>query len=198
MPRIRQAHPTDAAGIAQVQVEAWRATYPGLVPAHVLVSMSLRRHRAQWANALDCPRVRHAALVATLDNPLRMRRAVGETAGGGERVVGFGSCGPAREASLQHAGEIYTLYVLPEYHERGIGRRLLHGLFDCLLARGMDSALVWVLADNPSRFFYECMGGRRVAQRDENIWGTMLREAAYGWSDFRIVGVRHDAQRRRR
>jgi ribosomal protein S18 acetylase RimI-like enzyme len=111
--------------------------------------------------------------------------------------VGFGSCGPARDASLNHAGEIYTLYVLPDFHDLGIGRRLLRGLFDRLATRGMDSALVWVLADNPSRFFYESMGGRRVAERDERVWGTVLTEAAYGWTDFRILGVRHDAQRRK-
>ncbi len=181
----------------------WRATYPGLVPDHVLVAMSLQKHRVQWDHALRQPRVRHAALVATIEDPAtigdraRAPTARRATRDGRERVVGFGSCGPAREASLGHAGELYTLYVLPEYHDVGIGRRLLDGLFGRLLAGGMGSALVWVLADNPSRFFYEAMGGRRVAERDESMWGTVLKEAAYGWTDFRIVGVRHDAQRRR-
>ncbi len=173
---IREAHQEDAKGIARVQVDSWRTAYPGLVPDGVLIAMSHRKHQAEWAHALDHPRNRHAALVATMED---------DADSGG--VLGFGSCGPAREGSLHHAGEIYTLYVLPEYQDLGIGRGLLRGLFDCLLARGMESAMVWVLADNPSRFFYETMGGRRVAERDERLWGTVLGEAAYGWPDLRAV-----------
>jgi hypothetical protein len=38
-----------------------------------------------------------------------------------------------------------------------------------------------VLADNPSRFFYERMGGKRAGERDEQLWGAKLHELAYGW-----------------
>jgi len=196
MLKIRDAHQEDAAGIARVHVESWRATYPGLVPDRVLVSMSLQRHRAQWRHALGYPRVQHAALVASVDEPLGGQLAQDETGGGGEYVVAFGSCGPARDGSLHHAGEIYTLYVSPQHQDLGIGRALLHGLFDCLLARGMDSGLVWVLSDNPSRFFYETMGGRRVAERVECVWGTVLGEAAYGWPDLHAARTLHHARRR--
>ena len=171
MARIREAGHDDAEGIARVQVDSWQSAYPGLVPDTVLVSMSPKRQSDQWARAIDHPRVRHAVLVATV-------------AGG---VVGFGSCGPARDPSLGYGGEVYTLYVHPDHQDRGLGRALLRGLFDRLLARAMDSAMVWVLADNPSRFFYETMGGTRVAERDENMWGTVLGEAAYGWSDLRVT-----------
>ena len=54
---------------------------------------------------------------------------------------------------LSHAGEIYTLYVSPEHHDRGVGRALLLSLFDALIDRGLNSAVVWVLAQNPARFF---------------------------------------------
>lgn len=192
MPRIREARQTDAAGIARVHVDSWRSAYPGLVPDRVLVSMSRQRHRAEWTHALDHPRVRHAALVAAVDDN-KGNHAGGEGAAG---VVGFGSCGPTRDSRLNHAGEVYTLYVHPDHQDLGIGRALLHGLFDCLLARGMDSAVVWVLADNPSRFFYENMGGRRVAERDERLWGTVLGEAAYGWPDLRAARTWRHAGRR--
>jgi hypothetical protein len=41
-----------------------------------------------------------------------------------------------------------------------------------------------VLAQNPSRFFYEAMGGRRVGERMESLWGLELPEIAYGWPDL--------------
>lgn len=189
--KIREARRTDAADIARVHVDSWRSAYPGLVPDRVLVSMSRQRHQAQWTRDLDHPRVRHVALVAAMDGA-----QAGTGDAGDADVVGFGSCGPVRNASLKHKGEVYTLYVHPDHQDLGIGRALLHGLFDCLLARGMDSAMVWVLADNPSRFFYESMGGRRVAVRDECLWGTVLGEAAYGWSDLRAALTGHHAQRR--
>ena len=185
--KIRDARRTDAAGIARVHVETWRAAYPGLVPDHVLVSMSRQRHQDQWSRTLDCPRTEHAALVA---------EATGGKDAARTSIVGFGSCGAVRDAPLGHAGEIYTLYVQPDYQDLGIGRALLHGLFDCLVARGMNSGLVWVLAENPSRFFYEIMGGRRVAERDECLWGSVLAEAAYGWPDLGALGARHNARRR--
>jgi hypothetical protein len=42
--------------------------------------------------------------------------------------------------------------------------------------------VAWVLADNPARFFYERMGGKRAGERDENLWGATLHEIAYGWN----------------
>ena len=54
-------------------------------------------------------------------------------------------------------------------------------MFDALIGGDHDSALLWVLATNPSRFFYEAMGGRRIAERDEKFWGHRLHEVAYGW-----------------
>ncbi len=191
MLTIREARRTDAAGIARVHVDSWRSAYPGLVPDTVLVSMSQQRHQDQWVHALNHPRARHAALVADITAEASPGRGPAAAT-----LVGFGSCGPGRGAPFALAGEIYTLYVQPDYQDLGIGRALLHGLFDCLLARDMDSALVWVLADNPSRFFYESMGGRRVAERDERLWGTVLAEAAYGWPDLRAARTGHHAQRR--
>lgn len=194
MLRIREARRNDAAGMARVHVESWRSAYPGLIPDSVLVSMSPQRHELQWAYALDNPRDRHATLVAALD----MIAGGGAAArdGCGDHVLGFGSCGPVRNASLHQEGEVYTLYVQPEHQDIGIGQALLHGLFDRLLALGMDSAMVWVLADNPSRFFYEAMGGRPVAQRDVNLWGAVLGETAYAWTDLRAARPSHRAHGR--
>ena len=58
-----------------------------------------------------------------------------------------------------------------------------------LQAQHLTSAIIWVLAANPSRFFYEAMGGKRVGEREEKMWGTKLREIAYGWPDL-AAGLR--------
>jgi hypothetical protein len=47
--------------------------------------------------------------------------------------------------------------------------------------------LVWVLADNPARGFYERLGGRYLRQKPIEIGGIDLFEAAYGWDDIRVL-----------
>ncbi len=166
---IRPAAPADARAIAHVYVETWRSAYPGILPDAVMVGLSVDRKAAEWRRQLERPSRREGVVVAVLPAP--------------ERVVGFSSFGPA--TALDYAGEIYTLYVQSDWQNQGIGRALLRASLRRLLAQGMDSAFLWVLADNPSRFFYEAMGGRRVGHRDENIWGTALHEHAYAWSDLK-------------
>jgi L-amino acid N-acyltransferase YncA len=177
---IREAHAVDAPAIARVHVESWRSAYAGLLPDTVLVQMCQHTHTARWARVLGQRRNREIVLVAQA---------------GKHGVIGFGSCGRGREKRLAHAGEIFTLYILPEFQNIGIGRQLLSRLFDAMVARGMRSAVVWVLAENPSRFFYETMRGRRVAERDETLWNTLLHEIAYGWDDIRQFGAQTDARK---
>ena len=175
MPRIRRATPADASAIARVYVDTWRSIYAGLVPDHALVGMSPVRMARTWARELASRRAGHEVLAAEA---------------GTRDVVGFTSFGPARDRRLGCAGEIYTLYVLDDHQGSGIGRTLLGAAFRALIEAGMTSTLIWVLADNPARFFYEAMGGRRIAERDERLWGTMLHEAAYGWPDLGDALVR--------
>lgn len=165
--RVRPAHPADAEAIARIYVDAWRDAYAGILPDRVLVALSPRRQAAFWRGLIS----RRGG----------ERVLVSEDAGG--RVVAFGSCGRAGAAGLPFEGEVYTLYVAPGHQGVGIGRPLLRRLFRLLRRQGMKSALVWVLADNPARFFYEAVGGRLVATREERLWGTTVRQLAYGWDD---------------
>jgi ribosomal protein S18 acetylase RimI-like enzyme len=176
---LRPARIADAEGIAHVYVEAWRTAYPGLIPTPILVRMSKRGQAGEWARTL----LRRSFIESV---------QVAELPGGG--VAGFGSCGEARDTGLPQAGEIYTLYVLPEYQEKGVGRAVLLRLFDALIDRGLDSAITWVLTQNPARFFYEAMGGRRVAEKNERIGTAILPQTGYGWDDLRLVPRRGDVR----
>jgi ribosomal protein S18 acetylase RimI-like enzyme len=175
--RIRPGRPADAEGIAAVYVEAWRSAYAGIIPNAVLVRMSSGAQARDWAQQLSRRRFLDSILVADLS---------------GHGIVGFGSCGAARNTLLPHAGEIYTLYVAPEHQERGVGRALLMQLFVALVDRGLNSAVVWVLSMNPARFFYEAMGGRRVAEKREKLWNTLLPQSAFGWDDLRLLLSQRD------
>ena len=175
MSRVRRAAPADASSIARVYVDTWRSVYAGLVPDRVLIGMNYARQSLFWARQLDMRRGGYGALVAEV--------------GRGE-IVGVVSFGPARNTKLGFTGEIYTLYVADDYRGQGFGRALLGGAFRELDRSHRESAYLWVLADNPTRFFYEAMGGRRAAERIEPLWGTTLREVAYGWTDLGQAVIR--------
>ncbi|MSO70702.1 MAG: N-acetyltransferase [Alphaproteobacteria bacterium] len=170
---VRRARPGDAGAIARVHVETWQTTYAGLIPDNYLVRMGREERTGFWTQALA--RMHHGSHVL-----------VAEAKGVG--VVGFSSFGPARANGVplgsRFTGEIYTLYVLPDYQGRGLGRALLRQAFTSLSARGLDSALIWVLAGNPARFFYERMGGKRAAERIGSFAGADLVELGYGWRDL--------------
>ncbi len=171
---LRPARPGDAPAIARVHVETWRAAYAGIVPDAYLVAMTESKQALQWNHTIRSAVAPEAVLVAeSSDLP-------------GGRIVGFGSCGRARQrpGTGPGGGEVFTLYVAPDWQGRGIGRRLLHGLLAKLKAGGLNQALVWVLSDNPARFFYEAMGARRAAERQERFAGVRLEEAAYAWGDL--------------
>ncbi len=161
--RYRVARADDAAAIASVYVETWRATYAGLVPDPVLSGMSESKQRRHWA-----------AQIASSDTVM-----VADFPGCG--VVGVGSCGLCRDWRFAGAGEIYTLYVSPDWQSQGHGRELLGAMLRAMRTAGFDAAILWVLERNPSRFFYEAMGGSRVAVREERLWNTILPEVAYQW-----------------
>jgi len=169
MTIIRDAEARDAEHIARVHVATWRSTYPGLVPDSILVGMSEQCHAEMWWSSFDQPR---GDLVYVADHPQ-------------DGVVGFASAGARRGSSLPFAGEVYTLYVQQDHQGRGIGRRLLARSFAGLLERGYPTCVVWVLATNPSRFFYRAMGGEMVADRTEALWGVLMDETAFGWRDLR-------------
>src|SRR5215467_4472990 len=174
MIRIRRAHKSDAAAIGRVHVETWQAAYAGILPDAMLAGMSDVRQSAYWSRLLADPGESRGVFVAD-----------DEEMG----VVGFGSCGPVRDPPEgldereARVGEVYTLYVEPDFQNRGLGRRLLDALFRQLNADGCDAVVLWMLADNPTRFFYEGMGGEIVGSRREAFAGTTVDEVAYVWRD---------------
>jgi ribosomal protein S18 acetylase RimI-like enzyme len=189
MIRIRRGTKADAASIGRVHVETWQAAYAGLLPDSLLAAMSDVRQSAWWSRLLADPGEARGVFVAD-DQEMG--------------VVGFGSCGPVRDppeglhpsTSLRtggreiRVGEVYTLYVEPDFQNQGLGRRLLDALFRQLRADGCDTAVLWMLADNPSRFFYEGLGGERIGQRVDTMAGVDVEELAFGWRDLTVPLVR--------
>ena len=170
--KIRRATRADAQAIGRVHVETWQSAYAGMLPDAMLARMSEARQAAWWQRALADPKEARGIFVADDEDM---------------GVTGFGSCGPVRDppeglnGTEQRVGEVYTLYVEPDFQNLGLGRRLLDALFRQLRADGCDTAVLWMLANNPSRFFYEGLGGERVGERVDTMGGMDVEEIAYVW-----------------
>jgi len=171
--RVRGATPADARAIAGIHVDTWQAAYAGIVADSYLAAMTVQGVRPHWRAILDAPNGIETVLVADAAAP-----------GERPRPVGFGSCGPERTSHMGYGGEVFTLYVTPDWQGTDAGRRLFTELLARLRAAGARDAVVWVLAENPARFFYERMGGSVIAHRTSALAGEELRETAYLWPDL--------------
>lgn len=167
---LRPATSSDVNAIARIHVENWRSTYAGIIPDSYLISMDQARQRRVWRQTLQGSGAGHSVMVAA-------------TVEAG--VVGFASCGPSRRGWLPqrspYDGEVFTLYVALDHQGEGHGQRLLEACFGTLRNQDKSAAIVWVLAANPARFFYEAQGGHKVAERIESFAGAELEELAFGW-----------------
>jgi L-amino acid N-acyltransferase YncA len=169
MIAIRPAAPEDAAGIGRVHVDSWRTTYAGIVSDTTLANLS-------YEKSTD----RNRAFMAQ-DEPGRHYFVAEDETG---RIVGFAMGGRARGENPGFEGELYGIYLLKESQGQGTGRRLVGAMASALAGDGVRSMMVWVLAENPSRRFYEALGGRYIKEQEITIGGQPLIEVAYGWNEI--------------
>jgi ribosomal protein S18 acetylase RimI-like enzyme len=165
---IREATESDAAGVAKVQVDSWRTTYKGIVPDSYIASLSYENRVPRWEEFLAALEEQFA-FVAETDE---------------KEIIGFVSGGKNRDDDATYQGELYAIYLLESYQRRGTGRLLVEALAERLLRKNLFSMIVWVLAENPSRAFYESLGGKYVTEKVLSIGGAPLLEVAYGWDEL--------------
>lgn len=138
---------------------SWRWAYRGIVPQALLDTLPVGR----WQSFFDTPGV--YTLVA-------------EDSG---VYAGTASVGPSRFSEYEGSGEVISLYLLPEYTGRGIGRALLEAALGELETMGFDEVFLWVLEGNArARAFYERVGFIHSGEiLEDEIGGRPLRELRY-------------------
>jgi ribosomal protein S18 acetylase RimI-like enzyme len=162
---VRHARLEDARRLAEIHVETWRATYPGVMPQEVLDSLSVDDREGLWREWI--PHAETEVFVAELDGD----------------VVGFVTVGPC--SSNPGIGELYAIYVVPRAHGSGAGPALMDAAV-AALARRWDVAILWVATENPrARRFYERHGWAADGERVDSIAGALVPETRYRLSGLR-------------
>lgn len=161
---IRRAKASDARAVAETHDEAWRAAYQGVIPGIELDKLITRRGPDWWDSA-----IRKGSRIAILAF--------------GDKVAGYANYGRNRARSLFYDGEIYELYLRPEYQGLGFGRRLFTSARRDLGQSGLKSLVVWALSDNePAVDFYRALGGKAVARSSERFGDRCLDKVAFAWN----------------
>src|SRR3954447_10330006 len=124
---VRRAKPSDAMAIASTHDEACRGAYQGIIPGpelHKLVS----GRRSDW-----CARaIRKGSRIAIFVF--------------GDNVAGYANYGRNRARSLYYDGEVYELYLRPEFQGLGFGRKLFTSARRDLVQSGLHTLVVWALS----------------------------------------------------
>ena len=135
---IRPATVSDISALAKVHIASWQAAYRGILPDEVLNNLSFEQFEDNWRkNFADSQR---SNSVLEVEN----------------RIIGFIAFGNSRDHNkTTRIGEIYGLYLAPEFWGLGHGRTLWKGVLECL-RENFSELILWVLKDNVrARRFYE-------------------------------------------
>ncbi len=143
--RVRPATLADAKTIAEIHVEAWEAAYTGIVPDDHLKSLTVAKRQAMWSDAI---KFAEPQVLVALD---------------ANAIVGFGAYDRSRDPkSKATTGEIWAMYVAPDYWGEGVGLALWDELQEGLLDEGCTDVSLWVLLRNERALrFYELAGFKR-------------------------------------
>ena len=161
---IRGAKASDAEAIAAVHDASWRDAYRGVIPGRELERMVARRGPRWWRTA-----ILRGTRLCVLDFD--------------DTIAGYASYGRNRVPSLPFGGEIFEIYLAPEFQGLGFGKRLFKAARRDLADHGYMSVLVWALADNDRALaFYERLGGRIVRRAEERFGDEVRGRVAFGFS----------------
>lgn len=154
---VRPAKLDDASAIAVVHDASWREAYRGVIPGRDLERIIARRGPQWWRRAIS-----RGSNMLVLDFE--------------DTIAGYATYGRNRIPAMPFRGEVYELYLLPEFQGLGFGRNLFQCARRDLKRHGYSSALVWALADNERALrFYNRLGGRVLRSAKEKF-GDEIRE----------------------
>ncbi len=160
---FRTATPRDADAVAAIHDAAWRSTYQGIIPHLHLERMVARRGPLWWQRQIE--RGVNVTLLVFDGQP-----------------QGYASWGTARASWPWPAGEIFELYVAPQFQGVGLGKRFFTTVRMRLKSEGFPKLVVWALKDNENACaFYGGLGGSIAAAAPERYGDVSLTRVAFVW-----------------
>lgn len=155
---IRNAKVADASGIATVHVKTWQCAYRGQIPDSYLNGLSIEKRTETWKVQLENPKEGTHTFVAENN----------------KTIIGWCTAGKSRDEDASgKTGEVYGIYIAPNFIGKGIGAKLMSRALETLRKDGFENATLWVLTTNDnSKKFYEKKGWQvegktKIEKRDD-------------------------------
>jgi GNAT superfamily N-acetyltransferase len=144
----------------------WQTCYRGLMPDEFLAGLSVQEREPGWRKIIDAP--------GSMSFVCRSQR----------QTVGFAACGFTRDADKDPAvvGELYAIYVLPDFWGKGYGHALWRRVGRDLILAKFKEVNLWVLHGNArGRRFYEREGFQidSAPIKEAHVGGVKLPEVRY-------------------
>ena len=170
---IRKATQADIPTIAALHIEGWKGAYGGIVDQAYLDSLTVEQRTKDWEG-----------WIAAGESEVFIAEEGGTPAG--FVVIGRTKTPPPGSSPIRpsHSGEVYALYLHPDFWRKGIGTALIKHAARELKDRKHSTVCLWVLDANVrAKSFYEKMGGQKIGNKMFEIGPSKLKEVCYGWKD---------------
>jgi len=163
MVRPRRARPGDAAALAALAEATFRATFAAMNTAE-----DMDRHcRNAYGEAIQAQEIA---------SPDRATLVVEQ----GGRLIAYAQMrwgNPPACVTADAPGEIQRLYVVGEFHGRGVAHDLMRACLEEMAARGTDVVWLGVWEHNPKAMaFYRKFGFREVGEHVFALGGDAQRD----------------------
>lgn len=168
---IRKASITDLTAVANVQIASNRTTYKAIMPEEYLINLSIANITENWNERLFVNNSKEFMFIAESDEGT---------------VVGF-IAGRIANESNSAIGEITSFYIIEEFQKKGIGKKLLKSAAQLMNEKKLQAVALWTLKQNPSRYFYEHLGGQFAGSRIIDRGGRKLTQVSYLWKDISVL-----------
>lgn len=145
---IRKKERKDCKAIAHIVTIAWNETYRGIVPDSFLDNLYLNEEERANNSYNNFNEKENHQYVLEVDN----------------NIVGFIKVG-ASNSNYDNCGEIYALYIINGYKNKGYGKKLIEVGIKELKEMKFNKMIIGCLDGNPSNKFYEHIGGKLIEQR---------------------------------
>ncbi|MEW8995843.1 GNAT family N-acetyltransferase [Clostridium sp.] len=163
MYNIRYATFDDAKVLGEIHSKSWKSAYRGIVPNKILDNITSSKREIYFKKALS-EKWEEDAIIFKEDLPIGL--------------ICIGKCRDDDKKEL--SGEIWGIYLLPQYWSMGVGVELIQWGINELRKRSYKEITLWVLEENMrARKFYEKIGFYHDGIVKEINIGKELKEYRY-------------------
>ena len=155
---VRKARKNDAKDIVFINVMCWKESYKGIFPQVFLDNLDFNNPESirKCQNKID------EYAVYEKDN----------------QIIGMARYGKNKKDYDDSYGEIYALYVRPEFQKQKVGTELVQYVFS-ELKKKYKYALISTLKENKSNEFYKKIGGKFIGESDFILDEKIYKENVY-------------------